>query len=73
MLKALIGIALLYVSFKLAYYLRSIAPRVNRPVLFRNPLTFSALNFAMAILPILGLWFLLAGVFSFRAPFGIGE
>jgi hypothetical protein len=72
MAKFVIGVVLLWLTLKLAHYLRSIASPVNRPNLFRNPLAFSLLNIFMIVLPILGLWFLLAGIFGFRAPLAIG-
>lgn len=72
MLKVLIGIALLWLTIKLARYMRAITPVYNRPELFRNPLAFTALNILMIALPILALWFLLAGIFNFAAPFSMG-
>jgi hypothetical protein len=64
-LKVILGIALLYGSFRLAHYLRAITPSYNRPNWFRNPAAFAALNIAMVVLPILALWLVVAGAFSF--------
>lgn len=72
MLKFIFGIVLFWLSLKIAGYLRAITPAYNRPNLFRNPLAFAALNILMLILPIVAGWFVLAAVFSFRGPFGIG-
>ena len=60
------------VTLKVAYYIRDISPAYNRPALVRNPLAFLFLNILMIALPVLVLWFVLAGVFYFRSPFGIG-
>jgi hypothetical protein len=73
MLKFIVGVVLFWLTLKLAYYLRAITPAYNRPSLFRNPLAFTALNILMLILPILAGWFVLAALFGFRAPFGLGD
>jgi len=72
MLKFIIGIVLFWLTPKLAYYLRAITPAHNRPNVFRNPIAFAALNILMLIVPIMAGWFVLAALFNFRAPFGLG-
>lgn len=72
MLKFIIGIALTLFMLKLANYLKAITPAINRPNFFRNQFTFAALNILMILLPIFAGWYLLAAIFGFRAPFGLG-
>ncbi len=73
MLKFIIGSVLIWLSLKLAYYLKEITPALNRPNAFRNPTAFAALNLLMLVLPIFAGWFVLAAMFDFQAPFGIGD
>ena len=73
MLKFIIGVGLFWLMLKLAHYLRAITPTYNRPNIFRNPVAFTALNITILILPLLAGWFVLAALFGFRAPFGLGD
>ncbi len=63
MLKFIIGVALLWVTFKLAYYLRAITPTYNRPEAFRNEIAFALLNLVVICTFIGGIWLVIAGLF----------